>query len=251
MAGHSKFKNIMHRKKAVDAKRSNTFSKHARLIMTAARNGGADPATNLTLRYAIDRAKSDNMTKDAIERAVQKGAGGGDGVAMESITYEGYGPGGVAILVDTLTDNRNRTVGEVRLGLERNGGSMGESGSVAWNFERKACFFVPGEPEQEEAVMLAAMEGEAEDCGAAEGGFDITAEPTAFGTVSEALLSAGFAPEKSEIVALPKSTVTLDDPEQVRVLVRLLGALDELDDVQSTSTNIEWTDAALEAAEAA
>jgi len=249
MAGHSKFKNIMHRKKAVDAKRSNTFSKHARVIMTAARHGGADPATNLTLRYAIDRAKSDNMTKDAIERAVQKGAGGGDGVAMESITYEGYGPGGVAILVDTLTDNRNRTVGEVRLALERNGGSMGESGSVAWNFERKACFFVPGEPEQEDAVMQAAMEGEAEDCSAAEGGFEILAETAAFGALAEALQDGGFVPEKSEIVALPKATVTLEDPEQVRALVRLLGVLDDLDDVQSTSSNLEWTDVALEAAE--
>jgi YebC/PmpR family DNA-binding regulatory protein len=251
MAGHSKFKNIMHRKKAVDAKRSNAFSKHARLIMTAARSGGADPGMNLTLRYAIDRARSDNMPKDAIERAVVKGAGGGDGVDLLSITYEGYGPGGVAILVDTLTDNRNRTVGEVRNVLDSNGGNMGDSGSVAWNFERKAMFFVPASADREEAVMDAAMEGEAEDCQAIDGGFEITAEPTAFGTVTEALTAAGLPAEKSEIAPIPKTTVELTDPEQVRSLVRLIDKLDELDDVQGTSTNLEWTDAAVAAAEQA
>jgi YebC/PmpR family DNA-binding regulatory protein len=251
MAGHSKFKNIMHRKKAVDAKRSNAFSKHARLIMTAARSGGADLGMNLSLRYAIDRARSDNMPKDAIERAVAKGAGGGDGADLLSITYEGYGPGGVAILVDTLTDNRNRTVGEVRNVLDSNGGNMGDSGSVAWNFERKAMFFVPAPAEREEDVMNAAMEGEAEDCQAIEGGFEITAEPTAFGTVTEALAAAGLPAEKSEIAPIPKTTVELTDPEQVQKLVRLIDKLDELDDVQGTSTNIEWTDAALAAAEEA
>jgi len=251
MAGHSKFKNIMHRKKAVDAKRSNAFSKHARLIMTAARNGGGDIGMNLSLRYAIDRAKSDNMSKDAIERAVLKGSGGGEGVDMDSITYEGYGPGGVAILVETLTDNRNRTVGDVRIALDRHGGNLGEAGSVAWTFERKAIFFVPGEPEQEEEIMMAAMEGDAEDCAAAEGGFDITAEPTAFGTVTEALVAAGFPPEKSEITSLPMTTVVVADGEKVALLVRLLSALDDLDDVQTTCCNIEWTEEALSAAEQA
>ena len=248
MAGHSKFKNIMHRKSAVDAKRSRAFSKHGRLIMNAARVGGSDPGMNLSLRYAIDRARSDNMPKDAIERAIAKGSGEGGGANMESITYEGYGPGGVAILVDTLTDNRNRTVGEVRNALDRNGGNMGESGSVAWNFERKAIFFVPGQAEQEEDVLMAAMEAEADDCSYGEGGFEITADPTKFGSVSDALSEAGFQPEKSEITPLPKTTVTLDNADDVKTLVRMLGLLDELDDVQSTATNLEWTDAALEAA---
>jgi len=251
MAGHSKFKNIMHRKKAVDAKRSNAFSKHARLIMTAARNGGADVGMNLTLRYAIERARADNMPKDAIERAVVKGSGGSDGVAMDSITYEGYGPGGVAILVETLTDNRNRTVGDVRIALDRHGGNLGESGSVAWTFERKAIFFVPAAADQEEAVMLAAMEGEAEDCSAIDGGFEVTAEPTAFGKLAEALEAAGFKPEKSEIASLPKTTVVVEDADKVVSLVHLLEALDELDDVQTTACNIEWTAEALEAAERA
>ncbi|MCB9898422.1 MAG: YebC/PmpR family DNA-binding transcriptional regulator [Planctomycetes bacterium] len=251
MAGHSQFKNIMHRKGAVDAKRSRAFSKHARLIMNAARVGGADPATNLSLRYAIDRARQDNMTKDAIERAILKGSGGGEGAAMETITYEGYGPGGVAILVETLTDNRNRTVAEVRNTIDRNGGAMGENGSVAWNFERKAVFFVAADPEKEDEVMMAAMEAEADDCAAIDGGFEITAEPSRFGSVSEALEAAGFQPEKSEVASLPKTTVRLDDAEQVQTLVRLLNLLDELDDVQSCATNLEWTDAALAAAEGA
>ena len=249
MAGHSKFKNIMHRKKAVDAKRSNAFNKHARLIMTAARNGGADIATNLSLRYAIERARADNMPKDAIQRAVDKGAGGADADALESITYEGYGPGGVAILVETLTDNRNRTVGEVRNTLQTHGGSMGESGSVAWNFESKAQFFVEAPADKEEELLMLAMEAEADDCSAADDGFEITAASTLFGQVAEALEQAGFKPTKSEIGSLPKSTVTLEDAEKVQTLVRLLGALDELDDVQGTATNLEWTDAALAAAE--
>jgi YebC/PmpR family DNA-binding regulatory protein len=249
MAGHSKFKNIMHRKKAVDAKRSNAFSKHARLIMTAARNGGADMGMNLSLRYAVDRARADNMPKDAIKRAVEKGAGGGDADALESITYEGYGPGGVAILVETLTDNRNRTVGEVRNTLDRNGGNMGESGSVSWNFERKAVFFVAADAGKEEEILMVAMEADAEDCSATEGGFEITADPTLFAVVADALEGAGFKPDKSEIDSLPKSTVTLEDAGHVRTLVRILSALDELDDVQATSTNLEWTAEALAAAE--
>ncbi len=248
MAGHSKFKNIMHRKKAVDAKRSSAFSKHAKLIMTAARGGGADPATNLSLRYAIDRARADNMTKDAIERAVLKGAGGGDGVQLESITYEGYGPGGVAILVETLTDNRNRTVGEVRLALDKSGGNLGESGSVAWNFEKKAIFFVEAPASDEEALMLLAMEAEADDCSPTDGGFEITAEPQNFGRVADALEAAGRKAEKSEIASLAKNTVVLEDAEQVVKLVQLLDRLEDLDDVQSTASNIEWTDAAVAAA---
>ncbi|GJM20444.1 MAG: putative transcriptional regulatory protein [Planctomycetota bacterium] len=250
MAGHSKFKNIMHRKKAVDAKRSRAFSKHGRLIMNAARVGGGDLAMNLSLRYAVDRARSDNMPKDAIERAIAKGTGEGSDTVMEEVTYEGYGPGGVAILVDTLTDNRNRTVGEVRNILEKNGGNMGESGCVAWNFERKAMFFVAAEASKEEELLLVAMEAEADDCSLGDGGFEITADHTLFGSVSEALSAAGFAPEKSEIAPLPKTTVTLDDPNQVRTLLRLLDLLEDIDDVQSCATNIEWTDEALAAAEA-
>jgi YebC/PmpR family DNA-binding regulatory protein len=250
MAGHSKFKNIMHRKKAVDAKRSRAFGKHARLIMTAARTGGGDPAMNLSLRYAIDRARDDNMTNDVIDRAVKSGAGRADGVAMESLTYEGYGPGGVAILIDALTDNRSRTFGEVRLAVEHNGGSLGATGSVAWNFERRGVFLVLGDASQEEAVLEAALEAEADNCSAIEEGFEVTSDPLRFGQVKEALTKAGFKPEKSEIAWIAKNTVTLDDVQVVQ-LVQMINELDELDDVQSTDTNLEWTDSALAAAEGA
>ena len=250
MAGHSQFKNIMHRKKAVDAKRSRAFSKHARLIMTAARTGGGDPATNLSLRYAIDRARQDNMTNDAIDRAIKNGAGRGDGVAMESLTYEGYGPGGVAILIDALTDNRARTYSEVRTAVEHRGGSLGASGSVAWNFERRALFLVPGAAKDEEAVLEAAMSAEADDCTLGEGGFEVTADPSGFALVRDALAAAGFAPEKSEIAWVPKTTVQLAD-EQVVQLQQMIDDLEELDDVQGTATNLEWTDAAVAAAEGA
>jgi YebC/PmpR family DNA-binding regulatory protein len=250
MAGHSQFKNIMHRKKAVDARRSRAFSKHARLIMTAARTGGPDPATNLSLRYAIDRARDDNMTNDAIERAVRKGAGEGGGQAMEALTYEGYGPGGVAILIEALTDNRNRTFSEVRQVVEHNGGSLGASGSVAWNFERRAVLLVPGLPEREEAVLEAALTAEADDCAPTEGGFEVTADPGRFSQVRAALAAAGLRPEKSEIAWVPRTTVRLAD-EQVAVLVALLSGLDDLDDVQATATNLEWTDEAVAAAERA
>jgi YebC/PmpR family DNA-binding regulatory protein len=248
MAGHSQFKNIMHRKKAVDAKRSRAFSKQARLIMSAVRTGGPDPATNLSLRYAIDRARDDNMTNDAIDRAVRKGAGEGGGVAMEALTYEGYGPGGVAILIEALTDNRNRTISEVRQVVEHNGGSMGASGSVAWNFERRAIFLVPGAPEQEEALLEVVLAAEADDCSPTEGGFEVTADPGRFALVKEALGAAGLRPEKGEIAWVPKSTVRLAN-EQVATLVALISALDDLDDVQSPATTLEWTDEALQAAE--
>ncbi len=251
MAGHSKFKNIMHRKGAQDAKRSRAFSKHARLIMNAARTGGADPSTNLSLRYAIDRARDDNMTNDAIDRAVAKGAGTLEGVSLEEITYEGYGAGGVAILIESLTDNRNRTFSEVRNAVEKRGGNLGEAGSVAWNFERKAVFFVPAGADQEETLLDVVLTADGDELTADEGGFEITAEPHLFGQVGDAVRAAGFSCEKSEITSLPKTTVKLEDPEKVAQLVRLLDALEELDDVQATATNLEWTEAALAAAEGA
>lgn len=249
MAGHSAFKNIMHRKARVDAQRSRAFSKHARLIMTAVRSGGADPAMNLSLRYAMDRAREDNMTNDAIERAI-KAALGKDGAAAESLTYEGYGPGGVAILIDALTDNRARTFGEVRMAVERHGGSLGAAGAVAWNFDKRGLFFVEAPPAKEEAVFEAAISGEADDCSPGDGGFEITCDPTRFGTVRNALEKAGFKPKRSQIGWVAKNTVQLSD-EQVISLTKLTDALEELEDVQGTSTNLEWTDAALAAAEKA
>ncbi|MGQ0553975.1 MAG: YebC/PmpR family DNA-binding transcriptional regulator [Planctomycetota bacterium] len=250
MAGHSQFKNIMHRKKAVDAKRSRAFSKHARLIMTAARTGGGDPATNLSLRYAIDRARQENMTNDAIDRAIKNGAGRGEGSELEALTYEGYGPGGVAMLIDALTDNRARTYGEVRMAVEHNGGNLGAAGSVSWNFERRGLFFVAAAPAREDALLELSLNAEAEECLAVEGGFEISADPAKFAQVRDALAAGGLKPERSEITWVPKTVVTLPD-EQVIQLVRMLESLDALDDVQSTASNLEWTEAALLAAERA
>ena len=191
------------------------------------------------------------MTNEAIDRAVAKGSGTLDGAAMEELTYEGYGPGGVAILIDALTDNRTRTISEVRGAVEKNGGSMGSEGSVAWNFDRKAVFFVTADADQEDALLEVALEAGADELTRDEGGFEITADSTLFGSVSDALGKAGYKPDKSEIAPLPRTTVTLEDPEPVARLVRMLSALDDLDDVQSTATNLEWTAAALEAAEQA
>jgi YebC/PmpR family DNA-binding regulatory protein len=236
MAGHSPFKNIMHRKKAVDAKRSRVFSKHARLIMSATRTGGGDPATNLSLRYAIDRSREDNMTNEAIERAIKSALGKAESGSLDALTYEGYGPGGVAILIDALTDNRARTYGDVRQAVETRGGNIGATGSVAWNFERRGLFFVPAPAAKEDAVFEVALSAEA--------------DPTRFASVKQALEKAGFKPERSVIAWVPKTTVQLKD-EQVVQLSQLIDAVEELEDVQGTATNLEWTDAALAAAEKA
>jgi YebC/PmpR family DNA-binding regulatory protein len=249
MAGHSAFKNIMHRKARVDAQRSRAFSKHARLIMTAARAGGADPAQNLSLRYAMDRAREDNMTNDAIDRAI-KNAQGKAGAVVESVTYEGYGPGGVAILIDALTDNRARTFGEVRQAVDHHGGSLGAAGAVAWNFDKRGLFFVEAPRDKEDAVFEAAISGEADDCSPGDGGFEISCDPVRFATVRGALEKAGFKPKRSQIGWVAKNTIQLSD-EQVVSLVKMTDALEELEDVQGTSTNLEWTDAALAAAEKA
>ena len=249
MAGHSPFKNIMHRKARVDAQRSRAFSKHARLIMPAVRTGGPDPNQNLSLRYAMDRSREDNMTNDAIDRAIKNALGKG-GAAAESVTYEGYGPGGVAILIDALTDNRARTFGEVRQAVERGGGTLGASGAVAWNFDKRGLFFVEAPASSEDAVFEAAISGEADDCSPGEGGFEISCETHKFASVRQALEKAGFKPKRSQIAWVAKNTVQLSD-EHVVALTRLVDALEELEDVQGTSTNLEWTDAALAAAEKA
>jgi len=252
MAGHSKFKNIMHRKRAVDAKRSSAFSKHARAIMTAVRTGGADPAMNLSLRYAMDRARADNMTNDAIARAIKAGSGTKEGDDYVELTYEGYGPGGVAVLVDALTDNRNRTASDVRALFDKHGGNLGESGSVAWNFDRRAVFVVRADADEEEDLLELVMEAGADDLAhdPGEGTFEITAEPSCFHAVREALEGAGRRREREEITPLAKNTVALEEPGKVRSLVKLLERLDELDDVQSTATNLEWSDEALAVLEA-
>lgn len=242
MAGHSHWANISRHKGVQDAKRAKLWSKLARYIMIAARNGGGDPTMNLRLRYAIDKAKAVSMPKDNIERAVKKGTGELAGESMEEITYEGYGPGGVAILVETLTDKRTRTNGDVRLVFDKNGGNMGTPGCVGYLFERKGVILLDARKyPDEEAVMTAAIEAEADECERDGDLYEITCEASRFTAVAEAIRAAGFVPEEAEVKNLPKTTVDVDLETGKKVL-RLIDALEDNDDVQNVFTNANITE---------
>ncbi len=237
MAGHSHSANIAVRKGKQDAARAKLFSKLARYILIAAKNGGGDPTTNLRLRYAIDKARSVSMPKDNIERAIKKGSGELEGENYEEITYEGYGPGGVAVLVETLTEKRTRTNGEVRLCFDKLGGNMGTPGCVSYLFERKGLFLVDAKKyPDEDAVMTAALEAEADDFKREGDFYEITCEPSKFPGISDALKSAGFEPDEAEVKNLAKTFVDLD-LETGKKLVRLIEALEDNDDVQNVYTN--------------
>src|SRR5919201_2571409 len=210
MSGHSHWATIKHKKGAIDAKRGKLFSKLSRYIIIAARNGGGDPTMNLKLRYAIDKARAVSMPKDNIDRAVKRGTGEMEGVTYEEITYEGYGPGGVAILVDVLTDNRNRTSGEIRKIFERSGGKMGTAGSVAYQFERKGVFSVDAAATDEDTLMGIVLDAGDDDLKKAGSTFDITCDPSAFGQVKAALEKAKIAPTHAEITQVPKAPVDVD-----------------------------------------
>jgi len=247
MAGHSHWANIKHKKAKTDAKRGKVWGKCAKAIMVAAKNGGPDPAANLTLRYAIEEARAANMPRDTIERAVKKGAGELGADAYESIRYEGYGPGGVAVIVDALTDNRTRTVGEVRLAFTKFGGNLGASGCVAYLFEQKGQFTLPEEKATEEKIMSAALEAGADDAWLDEGVWTITCPPTDFIAVKEALEAAGLETDSSEITMIP-GTLTEVTGDAVAKAVRLIDALEDNDDVQKVYTNMDASAEALEAA---
>ncbi|WP_019024921.1 MULTISPECIES: YebC/PmpR family DNA-binding transcriptional regulator [unclassified Thioalkalivibrio] len=239
MAGHSKWANIQHRKNAQDAKRGKLFTKLIREITVAARQGGSDPETNPRLRLAIDKALGANMTRDTIERAAKRGAGETDGAAMEEIRYEGYGPGGAAILVDCMTDNRNRTVAEVRHAFSKMGGNLGTDGSVAYLFQNKGVIrFAPGL--DDETVMEAALEGGAEDVQVEDdGAIEVITEPDTYQDVRQALLDRGLEPEGSEVTWRPETLSPLDD-ETAESVLKLLEMLDDLDDVQNVFTNADF-----------
>lgn len=239
MAGHSHWAGIRHRKGAQDAKRGKIFSKHARAIITAARLGGADLEMNLKLRYAVDKAKADNMPKDNIERAIKKGTGQMEGSDFTELTYEGFGPDGVAIITEALTDNRNRTGPEVRRIYEKKGGHVGDAGCVSWMFDRKASFLVKGEGLSEEALMEIVLEIEADDLNPEGDKYLILANPTDFGRIKNALEARDdLEVEQAEITMIPKNTVTLDLNQAKRVLA-LMEALDDHDDVQNCYANFE------------
>lgn len=242
MAGHSHSANIAVRKGKQDAARAKLFSKLARYIMIAAKNGGGDPDTNLRLRYAIDKARAVSMPKDNIERAVKKGTGELEGVSYDEITYEGYGPGGVAVMVETLTDNRNRTNGEVRLIFDKAGGNMGTPGCVGYLFERKGLIVLDATRyADEDTVMTAALEAEADDVRRVDGVYEVTTDPTRFDAVRQKLQAAGFEPLDAEIKQLAKTGAAVD-LETGRRIARLIDAFDNHDDVQNVYTNAELTD---------
>lgn len=241
MAGHSKWSNIKHRKAGQDARRGKIFTKIIRELTVAARDGGAVVEDNPALRLAVEKAKAAQMPKDTMERAISRGAGGQEGGDYESMTYEGYGPGGVAILVETMTDNRNRTVADVRHAFTRAGGNLGTDGSVAYLFDKKGQInFAPGA--DEDSIMEIAVEAGAEDVDTGDdGSIEVLTLPEDFQTVKDALIEGGFEPDSAEVAMIPQSYSDLDQDTGDKVL-RLLDALEDLDDVQNVYTNANFPD---------
>lgn len=241
MAGHSKWANIQHRKGAQDAKRGKLFTKLIREITVAARMGGSDPASNPRLRAAIDKALGSNMTKDVIERATKRGAGELEGVNYEEIRYEGYGPNGIAIMVDCMTDNKNRTVAAVRNVFSKRGGNMGTDGCVAFMFNQKGIITLPSGTEEDD-IMEAALEAGAEDIVTnSDGSVDVFTSPDDYSTVKDALAAAGIEVESSQVTMHPDNTVSLD-VEDAKKTIGLIEAFEELDDVQEVYSNADFSD---------
>lgn len=241
MAGHSKWKNIRLHKGKADQERGKLFAKLSREITIAAKTGGGSPDSNPRLRLAVDKARQNSMPADNIKRAVQKGTGELASENYEEITYEGYGPNGVAVLVEAATDNRNRTVAEVRAVFNKNGGSMGESGSVAWQFNRRGQVSVPASATSEDDLMLLAIEAGAEDL-ENDGEFFLISTPVeALSDVVKAVEAAGLTVENAEIALVPTTTVALEG-DSARKMLKMMDALEDLDDVQNVSANFEISD---------
>ncbi|RYX85705.1 YebC/PmpR family DNA-binding transcriptional regulator [bacterium] len=238
MAGHSKWKNIRLHKGKADAERGKLFGKLSREITVAAKTGGGSTDANPRLRLAVEKAREASMPADNIKRAIQKGTGELTGDASEEITYEGYGPGGAAVLVETETDNRNRTVEKVRTAFSKNGGSMGESGSVAWQFERKGVLSVPAEGTDEDALLEAALEAGADEVELEGDEFSVQTSPETVSSVQNALEAAGFKVSNIEVGFIPSNTIELSGDNATRML-RLIDVLEELDDVTNVSANFE------------
>ena len=247
MSGHSKWSSIKRKKGATDAKRGQLFSKLARAIIVAAREGGPDPAANLALQNAIDKARDASMPKDNIDRAIARGAGpSADGAAYETVTYEGYGPAGIAVYVEAVTDNRNRTAADVRHIFSKADGSLGEAGSVAWLFERRGVVLVDGGTDEDE-LTLAAADGGADDIEREGDSWRVIAAPEALSSVRQALEAAGMTVESADLTMVPKTTVELEDEAAAKKVIRLMDALEENDDVQDVYANFDIPDRVLEA----
>ncbi len=241
MAGHSHWAGIKHKKALVDAKRGKMWSKLSKAIIVAARLGGGDPSANLRLRYAIDDAKAVSMPKDNIERAIKKGTGELASEALEEVVYEGYGAGGVAVLCEILTDNRNRTAPEIRKIFEMCDGKLGSTGCVAWMFDLKGLFLVPADQTDEDTLMEIALEAGADDVRRDGDNYEITCDPSVYDAVAAALREAGIRPEASQVTKTPQTTVDLD-ADTARKVLKLMDRLDEHDDVQNVSANFNVPD---------
>jgi YebC/PmpR family DNA-binding regulatory protein len=246
MSGHSKWSSIKHKKGAADKKRGQLFSKLSRAIIVAAREGGPDPSGNLALQNAVEKARSYSMPKENIERAIARGSGAdSDAAAYETVVYEGYGAGGVAILVEALTDNRNRTASEVRAAFGKYDGNLGASGAVAWQFERRGVVLVDGSADEDE-LMLAAAEGGADDVQQDGSSWQVTAAPEALTTVREAIQAVGFTVDNAELTMIPKTTVEVEDENTAKKILRLIDTLEENDDVQDVYSNFDIPERVLE-----
>ena len=242
MSGHSKWSQIKRQKGATDAKRGQLFTKLGRELTVAAKEGGGNPEGNARLRMAIDRAREANMPMDTIQRAIQRGTGGGDGAQLEEITYEAYGPGGAAILIEATTDNRNRTVADVRAALNRGGGSLGEAGSVAWSFQSRGIILAAADGKSDpEELALQAIDAGADDFTVLDGELEVVTAPTALEPVRQAIESAGAKVLNAEVAMIPQTPLELP-ADQAAQVVRLIERLEDLDDVSRVYTNVQLSD---------
>ena len=242
MAGHSHWAGIKHKKALVDAKRGKLWSKLAKAIIIAAKLGGGDPDANIRLRAAIDEAKAVSLPKENITRAIKRGTGELESEQLDELVYEGYGPGGVAVLAEAVTNNRNRTAPEIKKIFEVCGGKLGTTGCVAWNFEKKGFFIIPKGNLTEDAAMELALEAGADDVVESEDGFEITCSPDAYKSVSAALEAAGIAPTDSQLALQPKDTANIDDIDTAAKVLKLVEMLDDHDDIQKVSSNFNISD---------
>jgi YebC/PmpR family DNA-binding regulatory protein len=248
VSGHSKWSTIKHKKGAADARRGQLFTKLSRAIIVAAKEGGPDPANNLALQNAVEKARSYSMPKDTIERAIARGSGAdSDASAFETVIYEGYGPEGVAVLVEALTDNRNRTASDVRHQFTKHGGNLGTTGAVAWLFERRGIVMVAADGADEDELTLAAAEGGAEDVELDGSSFQVSTAPEDLAAVREAIEQAGFEIESAGLSMVPKTTVAIEDETTAKKVVRLVEGLEESDDVQDVYANFDIPERVLEA----
>lgn len=246
MSGHSKWHNIRLRKGKQDAQRGNLFTKLAREIIVAAKEGGGNPDANMRLRLTVQKARDNSMPAENIKRAIQRGTGEIEGAQYEEVTYEGYGPGGVAVMVRCLTDNRNRTVADIRPAFAKNGGSLGETGCVAWMFDSKGIVTIQKNVVDEDTLMMAAIDAGAEDIRTEGGTFEVLSLPEDLPKIRQALTDAGITIDDAEITMLPKNTVLVEGKEATQML-RMMGQLEDLDDVQQVYANFDIPEELLEA----